>query len=228
MKKEYNKYKSKYLNMYMDSEDILLVKQNIQYLTHYTDILNCESIFRDNILKHGSNPHIKVLNMSVFPAGEYRLGELPLSGKKLLDIMGENFNISMCGDDSIVLLFDPKILWKTLYYYFSYYDEYGMSGADMYISKGIINKIITSTTPKKVIKEMKKYDNVKTEKLKDMISKLSGWPEIGFYTNIDVKKYLKGIVVPKIHCKKIKGTLKKYGYNNIEIFICDDYIIKKL
>jgi hypothetical protein len=42
--------------------------------------------------------------------------------------MHENFNIATCffNGSNIVLLFDPKILWKYKYYYFSVEASFGM------------------------------------------------------------------------------------------------------
>lgn len=105
--------------MYMNYEDILWVKENIKYLTYYTTFNNCISILKDGLLKIGSGfevtnpPHAKLHGPRLFRTN----GEL-------YKYMASNFNISMC-DYSPILLFDPKILWKLLCYYFSYHDSYG-------------------------------------------------------------------------------------------------------
>jgi hypothetical protein len=243
MDKEYNKYKSKYLNMYMDNDDIEFVKEHLQYLTHSTSLENFESILKDGVLKRQKfdvvmmSALLKVLdfeiankisadnilrNLNYNTMLEYPPKMSDIKDEMLCNSMAGDFNIGACSrpDYSPILLFDPKILWKELYYFFSRYDEYGESNTEMYISKGIKNKIIMPYTSDIIKKQMDKYDNVPTEKLKNMIYGLSFWSEIGFYTDIKIRKYLVGVVVPITYYDKVVKMLKKYKYD-VDIFICD-------
>ena len=136
--------------------------------------------------------------------------------------MRNNFNISLCGsiyypdnsDPDIILLFDPKLLWNCSQYYisdsycFGDPEDYCFGKTEVYYSKGYMEK------RNRHIEES--YGTI----LNDVLDNLTFWPEIGFYHDIDVKKFITGIVIPKkyIHNKKL---IKIISELNIRIFICD-------
>lgn len=180
--------------------------------------------------------------MSIFPSGQekviserYKEGKitLPLTGQLLLQTFIENFNVEMCDAyfDQLVLLFDPILLNDYKYYYISRADNYGEPND--FISPAIINLVETyqnsninlNKIDNKIISIYKEYlDKHYNKKLDYVLDHLDIWPEVGFYENIDVKKYLIGIIIPsKLMDKKIKNYISEL---DIKIFNCDKVIME--
>lgn len=236
---KYLKYKKKYLRLkkidsqqksgninqsskkYLNDDDIEFVKSHIQFLTHATPLNNFFKIIESGFLIHGS--YFDTIMMSVFPAQETPLSSsdsyhLPLADNILNEKMYENFNISGCyRGNSIILLFDPKLLWEEKYYYIASGDTYGVPNLGDYLSKDLRKKIEDSDDLKKklMIDDLSDYK----EDIVHIIEDLGYWPEIGFYEKINVNKYLIGIVIPKkyVHDEKLKSVVNQL---DIRIFIC--------
>ena len=211
---QYNKYKKQYIDMvetYMDIGDIKLVKKYIKYLPHYTSYENFKNIMKSGMLIPSTG--FDVVMVSAFLKNVPKGWSDEYTGT-------ENFYMNMCYQyNNIVLLFDPKMLYHELYYYFSSADNFGMIENDQYVSKGIKNKIVTPLTPKIVKTLQSKYDDSNTEKLITIMSESTSWPEIGLYSPILIKKYLIGIIVPKKYKDKIQKYIK---HLNLTIHICAD------
>ena len=223
---QYNKYKKKYvdtLETYMNLEDIKLVKKYIRYLPHYTSYENFKNIMKTGLLLPGKN--FDVVMVSVFLKQHFP--------KEYMNYDSDDrpFYMGMCNEDHyIILLFDPKMLYHELYYYFEAFDNYGEIHVDQYVSKGIKNKIVTPFTPKVVKKLQSKYSVIPTDKLitvlKEIMDDPSTWPEVGFYLPLSIKKYLTGLIVPEKYKDEIQEHIKGF---NLTIYICSDdgiYLMK--
>ena len=127
--------------MSLTDDDISLIKKRIQFLTHYTSLVSFFEIIKSDYLVH---VRFDVVMMSVFPVFErHRKIQyiLPLEGTELTTEMHQNFNISNCHSGLIILLFDPKLLWNSEYY-FSPYDNYGMpNGFPMVDLKNVLDDL---------------------------------------------------------------------------------------
>lgn len=219
---KYNKYKKKYtdtLETYMDIEDIKLVKKYIECLPHYTTYENFKNIMKTGMLFHSNQFDVVMVSVFLKPFPQGAVYDDDYDNNYT-----EKFYNGMCMEhDNIILLFDPKMLYHELYYYFSSFDNYGMIHEDQYVSKGIKNKIVTPLTPKIVKKIQSKYDKILTDRLITVLEEIIAddlpWPEIGFYLPLSIKKYLTGIIVPEKYKNEIQTYIKGI---DLTIYICGD------
>lgn len=172
---------------------------------------------------------------SVFPGSEPKYQKdplknknlkIPLKDRELEEALNENFNVQHCHENKYILLFDPKMLWEEPYYYFSIGDCYGMPGYQDYFSEPL-QKRISNLNPN----DEQFYDILYDiggltdfMPLKNVLDELGIWPEIGFYRNIKIRKYLSGVIIPERYYDKKMKLIDL----NIDIFVCSDKGIKKI
>lgn len=124
------------------------------------------------------------------------------------------------------------MLWKYKYYYISIDANYGLPTD--YISDEIRKLIDGEKSPflteleEKILKIMDENIGYYTGvNFSGVLDNLWWWPEVGFYENINMKKYLIGIVIPKkyVENSQLKLIIKSL---HIRIFVCDNSVITEV
>ena len=205
-KYKYNKYKHKYNNL---KNNITLINDKIQFLTHYTTEENFIKIIKSGVLKP---INYDVVMFSIFPIGKEKSFNpkipLPYTNNKLKNLLRDNLSITnyACigtGDTSILLLFTSKLLLEYPLYYLSRNE-----------TNGKINGYYTN--------EIKKsFPNLPpSSTLENELNNLSYYPEVGFYHKIAIKNNLKAIILPEqLENKKINSIINNLG---VTVFRCND------
>lgn len=227
-KHKYVKYKSKYLNLKSQTGTINQINEIVKYLAHCTQDHNIKTIIDSNKLKvsqPGSIWHSKVY-MKIFKQNSNQT------------------NLYCLPDNSVELIFDPKILIEEKYYFITNGGTQGELSSAYYLSDAIYKIIKESDyNKKKIIRNIKK--KIKNKKvvvtlideiddlmkspvvvqkrnpsLIEALSNIEDYSTMGFLNDIVISNYITQVAINSKN--KSKDELKEFLHNlDVETIIKD-------